>query len=144
MTACRKKYSNCWRPWPNWKGVTLCGILGLFSEKFLDYQWYCNLVAKLSILKDGWDLQYCWASPQEARRPAHLWSLPGLLHWSQTASVFPCVLQTVFGATHSPRSPGVLWRCCARSVTAVSFQLLKYILTITRNKIFHFTSCFVM
>ena len=49
-----------------------------------------------------------WTSSQETGRPAHLWYLSWLLHWTQTAAVFPRVLQTVSGATCSTWSPGAI------------------------------------
>ena len=68
-----------------------------------------QLYSFLPLFQPQWPHPQCyWTSSQEAGRLPHLFYLFWLLHWTQTAAVFPCVLQTVSGATCAKWSPGAI------------------------------------
>ena len=83
--------------------VWVCGLLA--SGVYLQF----SVIVSYPRFSHNGHTPHCyWTSSQEARRPAHLWYLSWLLHWTQTAAVFPRVLQTVSGATCGMWSPGAI------------------------------------
>ena len=83
--------------------VWICGSLA--SGVYLQFS-FIVLYPRFS--HNGHTSNCYWTSSQEAERPTHLWYLSWLLHWTQTAAVFPCVLQTLSGATCGTWSPGAI------------------------------------